>query len=298
MEKYGVIYKITNDINGKVYIGQTKRGFDKRYQASGSDAERVYKYHKRLKEHNRNYNVHLFNAMEKYGWENFSVEKEFDIAETKEELDKLEIKYISEYSSDVNGYNSESGGHQGKPNKESRKRMAKFGEKNGFFGKNHSAETREYLSTVRKGKYKGSENPNYGNRWSEEQKRALSEKKKGVPSPNKGRKMPMEFCIKNSISHKGLLVGEKHPRYGKHWDEAHKQAQSDRMRGRYTGSENSNAKTVVCVTTGECFKTINDGAEKYGISPTGISACLHGKRAHAGKTKDNIPLEWKFKAAN
>lgn len=31
LEVYGVIYKITNKVNNKVYIGQTVLGFKKRY---------------------------------------------------------------------------------------------------------------------------------------------------------------------------------------------------------------------------------------------------------------------------
>ena len=32
LEVYGVIYKITNKINRKIYIGQTIEGFKKRYK--------------------------------------------------------------------------------------------------------------------------------------------------------------------------------------------------------------------------------------------------------------------------
>lgn len=44
---YGVIYKILNITNGKVYIGQTikQKGFNGRCDYSGVGAERVYKYY-------------------------------------------------------------------------------------------------------------------------------------------------------------------------------------------------------------------------------------------------------------
>ena len=46
-EVYGIIYKITNTIINKCYIGQTrsKRGFRGRYYHSGEGIERVYKFH-------------------------------------------------------------------------------------------------------------------------------------------------------------------------------------------------------------------------------------------------------------
>lgn len=112
VEVYGIIYKITNLINGKVYIGQTIQGFNKRYKARGSDIERVYKSNKRLKDANKRYCRHLFNAINKYGFEAFEVIKIFDVAFSKEELDIKEKHYIKQYNSNNGnfGYNITSGG--------------------------------------------------------------------------------------------------------------------------------------------------------------------------------------------
>ena len=37
LEVHGIIYKIENLVNHKVYIGQTTQGFNKRYNYSGKD---------------------------------------------------------------------------------------------------------------------------------------------------------------------------------------------------------------------------------------------------------------------
>ena len=78
MEKeiYGIIYLIKNKINNKIYIGQTTQdgGFDRRYHTKDGIKD--------------THNEHLRNSINKYGIENFYINKEFDIAYSKEELDK------------------------------------------------------------------------------------------------------------------------------------------------------------------------------------------------------------------
>ena len=61
LEVYGVIYKVINNINGKIYIGQTsmEKGFNDRYQCKGIGAERIYSRHKNLKENGFDYNPKL-----------------------------------------------------------------------------------------------------------------------------------------------------------------------------------------------------------------------------------------------
>ena len=113
MNIYGTIYKIENLVNGKVYIGQTTVGFDRRYgniSKRMSPIEKVYHYHI-----NKNYcNKHLLSSIEKYGFENFKVYKIIDVAFSKQELDIKEQVYINLYNSIKNGYNIKEGGNSGK----------------------------------------------------------------------------------------------------------------------------------------------------------------------------------------
>jgi len=112
LEVYGIIYKVENLVNGKVYIGQTTedKGFDGRYCRKGEDVERVYKQNKRLKELGLSYNKHLLSSIEKYGFDNFKVDKELDYAFSRNELNIKEQCWISIFNSFNNGYNNNHGG--------------------------------------------------------------------------------------------------------------------------------------------------------------------------------------------
>lgn len=92
----GIIYKFTNKVNGKIYIGQTVNSFKMRYQGD----LRKSVTNKKLKDD-------LIN----YGLDNFVIEEEFDTASTPEELDKLEMHYISLYeaTNPSKGYNKTKG---------------------------------------------------------------------------------------------------------------------------------------------------------------------------------------------
>lgn len=127
---YGVIYKITNLINGKVYIGQTinKRGFNGRYSYKGKPIEKVYKFHNDAKSKNKVYNEHLYNSIKKYGFDSFVVNEFYDFAFSKEELDVKEKCYIQYYQSyKVNyGYNIERGGNDSILSEQTKKKLSKI----------------------------------------------------------------------------------------------------------------------------------------------------------------------------
>lgn len=92
------IYKITNLINGKIYIGQS-RDILARWQEHISKAN--YQ--------NISYNYPLYQDFRNLGLTNFSFEfLELNIYD-KEQLDKLEKEYISQFNSFNNGYNQTRG---------------------------------------------------------------------------------------------------------------------------------------------------------------------------------------------
>lgn len=89
------IYKITNLLNNKVYIGQTIRTVQSRWRRHILDAK------------NNKLNTHFARAIRKYGEENFSVEI-IDTANSAEELTQKESNYIIKYNSIQDGYNETS----------------------------------------------------------------------------------------------------------------------------------------------------------------------------------------------
>ena len=87
------IYKIENLINGKVYIGQ-----------SVNLKSRITKHKcNSIKEIHRESNKPLYRAIRKYGIDNFSFEIIYT-CDNKESLNKLELYYINQYSSNIPKY--------------------------------------------------------------------------------------------------------------------------------------------------------------------------------------------------
>ena len=89
----GYIYKITNKVNGKSYIGQTRYTIEFRWR------QHIHKKD----------NTYFHNAIKKYGVDNFIVEKleECNI----EDLNEREIYYIAKYNTFKDGYNLTIGGN-------------------------------------------------------------------------------------------------------------------------------------------------------------------------------------------
>jgi group I intron endonuclease len=149
----GVIYKITNTVNSKIYIGKTIGVLGRRWSQHKDCA--------RNKQKGSRGDSYLYNAMRKHGVENFTVEV-IDHALLDEELLGKEMEWIARLNSTNRrvGYNSTLGGQSGIPTPEVRERMkgrpctpemrAKIS--SAQIGKFVSQETRDKQSAIRKGR--------------------------------------------------------------------------------------------------------------------------------------------------
>lgn len=127
------IYKSTNIITGKVYIG-----FDSNWP-------------KRKQKHKTKYkklNLLFYDAIKKYGWDNFHWEIIYQSLDGPHTLNVMENHFINEYRSfygfsDCNGYNMTLGGEGV---------LGLSGEKSPWFNRKHSEHTKKILSEKLKGK--------------------------------------------------------------------------------------------------------------------------------------------------
>lgn len=144
-----IIYKATNLINNKSYIGQTVKSLSQRASE-----------HKHRALYEQDYHNKFHNAIRKYGFENFKWEI-LDSSDkwTFQEMDEKEQLYIKEYNTIQEGYNTLEGG-QGNSRIDSEE-MAKirgskpflaFNIKGEFIGEfiNKTAFARQYNITVQR----------------------------------------------------------------------------------------------------------------------------------------------------
>lgn len=204
------VYKITNTINGKCYIGKSSRDIEYR-----------------LEQHKNNHNSrpHLQNAIKKYGINNFIFEI-IEVCNTEEDCIIRERYWIEYYDSMNNGYNYTTGG-EGKSgfklSEESRRKISEssknlIGEKNPFYGKTHTEETKRKIGEKSLGKIPW----NKGKPWSEEVRKKIKDHsahlsgkdhpmygKRGKDAPNYGKHMSEENREKLRIANTGKELSKE-----------------------------------------------------------------------------------------
>src|SRR3990167_43024 len=129
-----IIYKLTNRVNGKIYIGQTTLTLEERFKShiynAKFDKSRV-----------------ILRAITKYGTENFNKEVLYECS-SKEEMNEKEKYFIKYFNSKLpNGYNMTDGGEGAfgyEPTLEERYRHSDW-----MFNRQVEDETREKLSKLK-----------------------------------------------------------------------------------------------------------------------------------------------------
>lgn len=171
---YGQIYRLTNKINGKMYHGQT----------TGKIKTRWVKY----KNLNCKDQPKIYNALRKYGWNNFLAEVIDTTPQNQPQLNYLETFYIRKFDSFHKGYNCNEGGDaQHVISDETRRKLSdsKRGIKNPNYGIRHNKEYKENMSNILTGRIFSDEHKinlskaGTGKKFSDEHKKNLSKAKKG-----------------------------------------------------------------------------------------------------------------------
>lgn len=279
------IYKITNNINGKIYVGKhidkTEIGFDD-YMGSG---------------------IMITKAQKKYGIDKFK--KEILEECSLDELDNKEIYWIQKLNSSNReiGYNIASGGEGGdtlsnNPNLDNIKKKMRASSKH--IGRKCSEQTKQKIRKKAIGrKYKpyfisseererrrqcAIKNPSFGKRYyTQEEKEKMSKNRTGSVYWNNGvinkrsKACPGEGWIRGilvtpeskqirSKTHKGKTSSFK----GKHHSEEAKKKLSESHKGVLIGSKNPAAKIIEIISpTGERYivkGTIKEFCKEHNLS--------------------------------
>ena len=167
---YGIIYKVTNKITNREYIGQTIHSLE-------------YRWKNHIRAAKRGSSLYFHKALRKYGIENFIIEQIAE-ANSKQELNELEIKYIQEYNCLIpNGYNTSTGGEGG----------------NNFSNNPNINLIKQHMSEGRK---------RYFANWTEEERKNFSEKRRQMSLDPNGVFQSKEYKEKMRIACTGKKMPE------------------------------------------------------------------------------------------
>jgi group I intron endonuclease len=252
-----IIYRITNLINLKIYVGQTVLTLSERWMAHKKEA----------KLHRKNYI--LYNSINKYGIENFIIE-EIDIAHSLEELNKKEQEWIAKLASaHPYGYNLKLGGNGG--------------------GK-HLQSTKDKISRIYKQKYEnGYISPLLGRKFTKEHKSNISKARLGKKLPS----FTQEHKRKLSLAHIGTSKphseewkqNQKIKMTGRKFSDEVKKLMSE---------QHPNKRKIICLNSGQIFNSSAEAAKLYKLSSGNLSSHLKGKFKYLINKENNEKLKFSY----
>ncbi len=237
------IYKHTNLINGKSYIGQTSESNPNNRWNNGLGYSRRHPI--------------FYNAIKKYGWDNFSHEILVDNITTLEEANKLEAAFIAKYHTyiaDPNcwGYNATPGG-SGRSHKQ-------------------SEETKQKISNSLKGRV-----------FTEAHLAKISKtlKRKEILCIETGvvYESIAEAARQTGISRNNLESAVNKLRGsagGYHWAETNKTDYIQELK-QLAGKCKAAKRKVLCVETGIVYESITAAAKAVNCNQSAVSGALSGR---------------------
>ena len=243
------VYKTTNLITNLIYIGQ-----------------HIYKKEIKNPKYYLGSGTLLLESIKDYGRQNHEREI-LEYCDNFKQLNEREIYWIDKYDS-INpeiGMNISAGGSQCLPSERyklsmtSPERLKKFYEtrkKNEHKYKYHTEEYKKWCSE----NMKGENNPNYGNKWSDELKKKVSEYRKnnkifkGKNNPNYGNNWSDEQKehLSNYRKKNGIAKGKNNPNYGKYGKEASGYLEIEQK-----------IKDIIIHEYKHCFESIRSLSKKY-----------------------------------
>lgn len=272
------VYKHTNKLNNKIYIGITCQEPLKRW----------------LNGKGYTNNDYFTKSITKYGWENFNHEILYKNL-TKKEAEDKEQELIKMYKSNLReyGYNLDNGGKINRFTQETKNKISKsnkgklawnkglhigVGEKNNFYGKHHTEDTKRKISLANKGRKKTQEQKN---------KVSNSCKKTWKQKIANGYKVSDETRKKISLANKGRVSTFK----GHHHTEESKQKLRNAHLGKQVDKKlilkmvEKNKKPIFCYDKNWNFikeyESIIAASKELKIYSSNISRCLKDTKASA-----------------
>ena len=232
-----IIYKHINKINGKVYIGQTCTTPERRWKCGKGYIGNKY----------------FYNAIKKYGWDNF---EHIILLEnlTLEEANVIEENLIKEYKSNNKeyGYNLRSGGKNSAMHPDTKKLISQS-----KMGHIVTDETKAKISKNH-ADMSGKNNPMYGKQHSKETREKIRQRNKS--EDKKGIKRPLETIEKMKANHAD-----------------------------FSNDKNPRARAVVKLTMDEqyieTFLTAKEAAKSIGQKGSNITICCQNNHRSAGGYK-------------
>jgi len=268
MEKnMGTIYKIENLVNGKVYVGQTVK--KPKYRLHRHKAELL---------NNNHSNDYFQRAFNKYGLESFkaSIIEQVHV----DLLDEREVYWIKYYRLKDGVYNLEGGGNKNKSVADYTKSKISQAVRKSL--ENPITIERRKLANAM---MRGSNNHNA------RQVICINDKKI--------YETLTEACLyygANLVQISKVVTGERVSCYSKKLGEYLQFAYYKKGKV-YQLRENTNIqepKKVICINTGEIFRSTWEAAKTYNISQGSLVLCCQGERHSCGKDKNGTPLLWGY----